>query len=282
MASIGEFGPSSAEASRATSAATSLMRSRSKAFSTRSDAQVSSASRFIAARSRASRSRSSVVRPSSDCNWAFSALSFSARRTGAAVELGDGGAQVVFGLARGHFDFAAHLIELEFALVEQPRLFAEAVFQILGAAAENFGFRGLRHQLLFEFGDAAAEILDPAALFGQFLGGGLSSTRSASRRSSTVLSSLPASVSRSFSASTWVLSATISIFWESARRRALVERADQLGELGFLVGQRALGVVHDAGLGRDFFLGGAQLIAQRLVARFQRENGGGLFARARS
>ena len=62
------------------------------------------------------------------------------------------------------------------------------------------------------------------------------------------------------------------------QRRALVERADQLGEFGFLVGQRALGVVHDAGLGGDFFLGGAQLVAQRLVARFQRENGGGLFA----
>ena len=54
--------------------------------------------------------------------------------------------------------------------VEQPRLLAEPVFQILGAAAENFGFGGLRHQLLLEFGDAAAEIFDLAALFGQFLG----------------------------------------------------------------------------------------------------------------
>ena len=80
------------------------------------------------------------------------------------------------------------------------------------------------------------------------------------------------------SASTWVLSVTISTFWESARHRTLVERADELGEFGFLVGQRALGLVHDAGLGGDFVLGGAQLIAQRLVARFQRENGGGLFA----
>ena len=31
-------------------------------------------------------------------------------------------------------------------------------------------------------------------------------------------------------------------------------------------------------LTRNFFLGGAQLIAQRLVARLERENGGGLFA----
>ena len=60
-ASIGEFGPSSAEASLATSAATSLMRSRRSAFSTRSDAQASSVSRFMAPRSRAYRSRSSLV-----------------------------------------------------------------------------------------------------------------------------------------------------------------------------------------------------------------------------
>ena len=60
--------------------------------------------------------------------------------------------------------------------------------------------------------------------------------------------------------------------------RLLVELADHLGKLGFLVGQRALGVVHGRGLDRDFFLGRAQLIAQRLVARFQCENGGGLLA----
>ncbi len=60
--------------------------------------------------------------------------------------------------------------------------------------------------------------------------------------------------------------------------RALVECADELGEFGFLVGQRALSFVHGAGLGGDFVFGGAQLVAQRLVARFQRKNGGGLFA----
>ena len=59
IASIGELGPSSAEARRATSAATSLIRSRKREFSTRSDAQVSSVSRFSFPSSRARRSRSS-------------------------------------------------------------------------------------------------------------------------------------------------------------------------------------------------------------------------------
>ena len=85
-------------------------------------------------------------------------------------------------------------------------------------------------------------------------------------------------VSRSLSASTWVLSATISTFCASEKLELLVQFARQLGELGFLVGERALGIVHRAGLGRDLVLGRAHLVAQRLVARFQRENGGGLFA----
>ena len=67
-------------------------------------------------------------------------------------------------------------------------------------------------------------------------------------------------------------------FLRIGQHRTLVERADEFGKFGFLVGQRAFGLVHNAGLGGDFVLGGAQLIAQRLVARFQREYGGGLFA----
>ena len=57
-ASIGEPGPSSAAVRRATSAATSLMRSRKSAFSTRSAAQSISASRCIFAISACSWSRS--------------------------------------------------------------------------------------------------------------------------------------------------------------------------------------------------------------------------------
>jgi len=60
--------------------------------------------------------------------------------------------------------------------------------------------------------------------------------------------------------------------------RTLVEFTDHLDEFGFFAFERTLGVEHVAALDRELFLGRAQLIAQRLVARFERENGGGLFA----
>ncbi len=101
-------------------------------------------------------------------------------------------------------------------LIEQSRLLAKTAFEILGAASENFRFLGLRHQLLLKLGDTAREILHPAAFFQQFLGAAFNSTRSASRRSSTVFNSWPAPSSRSLSASTCVFSAMISTFWESA------------------------------------------------------------------
>ena len=72
--SIGEAGPSSVAVSRATSAATSLMRSRRSAFSTRSFAHVLSASCFMAAISRCSLARSSL-----DCLSCSSIEAFSAR-----------------------------------------------------------------------------------------------------------------------------------------------------------------------------------------------------------
>ena len=170
-------------------------------------------------------------------------------------------------------------LQLEFAFGQQARLFGEARLQILRATAEHFGFGGLRDQLLLELGDAAAEIFDLAAFFREFLCcRACNSTRSASRRSSTVLSSLLAPSRRSFSASTCVLSATISTFCASAMRERSSSSPRSAGEFGFLVGQRALGFVHRAGLDREFFFGRAQLVAQRLVARFERENGGGLFA----
>jgi hypothetical protein len=39
-----------------------------------------------------------------------------------------------------------------------------------GAAADDFGFDALRHQLLFEFSDATVKVLDLPAFFHQFLG----------------------------------------------------------------------------------------------------------------
>ena len=61
-------------------------------------------------------------------------------------------------------------------------------------------------------------------------------------------------------------------------QRAFAELAEKLCQLGFLVGEVTLGFAQRARFDLEFFLGGAQLIAQRLVARFERENGRGLLA----
>ena len=146
------------------------------------------------------------------------------------------------------------------------------------AAAEDFGFGGLRHQLLFEFGRAPAEVFDLAALFGEFLGRRLELEPLGIAAvfhgldlfagfGEPVLERLDLGLQRD----------DFDLL-RVGERRSLVEFAHQLGKLGLLVGQRALGIMHGAGLDREFLFGRAQLVAQRLVARFQRKNGGGLFA----
>ncbi len=61
-------------------------------------------------------------------------------------------------------------------------------------------------------------------------------------------------------------------------QRAFAELAEKLCQFGFLVGEMALGFAQRARFDLEFILGGAELIAQRLVARFERKNGRGLFA----
>ena len=63
-------------------------------------------------------------------------------------------------------------------------------------------------------------------------------------------------------------------------RRRLVsdELRARLGELGFLVGESALGLAQRVGLDLELVLGRAQLILDALVARFEREDRRGLFA----
>jgi hypothetical protein len=53
---------------------------------------------------------------------------------------------------------------------QNRRLPDKAIFRFLGASAKVFVFGALRHQLLYEFGDAAMEFLELATLFDQFLG----------------------------------------------------------------------------------------------------------------
>ena len=52
----------------------------------------------------------------------------------------------------------------------------------------------------------------------------------------------------------------------------------RLGEFGFLVGERALGLAQRVGLDLELVLGRAQLILDAAVARFEREDGRGLLA----
>ena len=61
------------------------------------------------------------------------------------------------------------MLELKFALIEQPRLLAKAAFKILRPPAEDLRFPGLGNQLLLKLGNAAAEVFNPAALSRQFL-----------------------------------------------------------------------------------------------------------------
>ena len=93
-------------------------------------------------------------------------------RIGAPLQLDDRGAKLGFDLA-GRIYLLPYVLEFEFALIEQTRLFAKARFKILGAPAENFGFLALRGEVLLEFGDAPPKIFNLAAFILQFLGGGL-------------------------------------------------------------------------------------------------------------
>ena len=153
-------GPSSALVSRATSAATSLMRSRSSAFSTRSDAQDASASRFIVAISRCSlvalflrvlellleRRAFPSFRLSIAERWRPRARR--ARRAGR-----------LRSCARSSSSLRS-VLESYSRSVRQPALLVEAGHQFLHAPAENFGFRGLRDELAFELGDAIGQASD--------------------------------------------------------------------------------------------------------------------------
>ena len=58
----------------------------------------------------------------------------------------------------------------------------------------------------------------------------------------------------------------------------MIKIRSQPGELAFLVGERALRFAQRSGLGRKVVLGGMQLILERLLVRFEREDGRSLLA----
>ena len=130
MASIGEFGPSSAEASRATSAATSLMRSRSKRIlhplGRPAFLGLALHTGELAGEPVALRAGAVEVDP----QLGIFRLELLGQQAGAVADLGNDRAKVGFDLARG-FELALQLPVLEFTLGQKARLVAQPVFQIL-------------------------------------------------------------------------------------------------------------------------------------------------------
>ena len=193
MASIAEFGPSSCIASLATSAAMSLMRSRSSAFSMRSVAQELSACCWIALMSRCSLARSSRAMPKLLLDRGlFAAQLFDRRRFAAAFRAAISSRNSLAVRSAASVGLP-QLVVLEVALGEQLALGREPRLQVVDAVAEHFGFLDLDDQLAVEIGDALAQILDAAAGFRQFAGrvlgfaalllrGGFGSRRIPSRR----------------------------------------------------------------------------------------------------
>src|SRR6266568_1004884 len=146
--SIGESGPSSVAVSRATSAATSSMRSRSTAFSMRSYAPTFSPSRFTAAISRCSLSRSSWDRLSS-----FSISDFSVLSVSIATRL--------------RSCAWASWARSSASILQQARLLVASRGELLETRAERLRFCRLSHELPIELGDTVDKIIGAGALLGK-------------------------------------------------------------------------------------------------------------------
>ena len=156
----------------------------------------------------------------------FSVEAISARRSDSAL----GGGELV-----------AQLTAFELALSEDLHLLGEPRFQLLHAAAENLGFGGLRDQCALQLRDPFAKLIDAATLVVEFLRGGA--------RLLALLIEAVADVPRFLFV---VVDAVLERLDLGAQRhhfdtlavgvdRALVQIDADLGELGFLVGQRPLG-----------------------------------------
>ena len=143
-------------------------RSRSSAFSTRSDAQVASASRFIAESSRCSLARSSRARSSWPSAMVFRRATLRLRSHSAldGAELLAESASMRRASPRARATGRVRARGREHArLLGQPRL------QVGDAAADDLGFAGCVASWRSSWADTAAEVLHVAALLGEFLGG---------------------------------------------------------------------------------------------------------------
>ncbi len=166
IVSIAEPGPSSVAVRRATSAATSLMRSRSSAFSTRSAAQVD----FGVALERRDFALQLVAFVEGRCKLRFElgdvGPEFVGRAAAAACDAGEFAAQIAFDLAAG-LDVAAQPVEFVIALGQKLALVAKPRFKLADAPREDFGLGGLHAKLPLEFGGAGVEAFELGARIGQ-------------------------------------------------------------------------------------------------------------------
>ena len=151
-------------------------------------------------------------------------------------------------------------------------------FHVGDAPAHDLGFVGLRRKLALELADARAEVLHVAALFGEFLAGFLAGFLLARVAVFGVLH-LPVQVGDLILQIVDLRLQRDDLDALAVRgRRRFGELRGRLGEFGFLVGEIAFGFAQRAGLGLKFVFGRAQLILDAAVARFEREDGRGLFA----
>src|SRR5579885_1793250 len=167
---------------------------------------------------------------------------------------------------------------LDLGASKQFRLLVERAFQFAGAAAEQCGLGALCGKLLFAFRDAAVKRLDAATLGLQFPGGGGKLDAFGLAAIFRSLDVLLGSRKTFLERLDLRLERVDLALPRGGNARLLLERAHKLGKLRLLVGERALGLVHRGGLDRNLLLGRAQLIAQRLVARLEGEDRGGLLA----
>ena len=141
------------------------------------------------------------------------------------------------------------MLEFQFPFIEQPRLFDEAVFQIiLGAAGEDLVFGGLRDHPLYELGDAMVEILEFDAFFHQFLRRRLELDALGIAAVFHRLQFVAGPVQPFFQRLNEILERDDLNVLGIGEGRLLVQLTHQLGQLRFLVGQGALGFVHGGGL----------------------------------
>ena len=212
----------------------------------------------------------------------MSERNLSERDGAAAADGGQFAAQIGFGLARG-FGVVAQLFDLVIALGQQRGPVRRAVISSSCTRLCNTSASVVcSSELPFEIGGALAETAELFAGRGQF-------RRRRFGLAALAIAALLDILHRAFV----VGDADLHRLDLGAQRgeldalavggdRMLAQFGDQLGQLGLLVGERALGLAQRAGLELEFLLGGAQLLALASCRGPRARRSSRSFRRARS